>query len=97
MIYRPIFYWSNKPLGLAIHQVPQIMQAAKLIFKMATDKLRFAYKVDLWPATPAIITPRTSKSGVVVFRGPTSLIFYMLSRKELVSTVHFRHYSMAAN
>jgi hypothetical protein len=52
MMYRPNFYGSNNLLGIVIHQVPQIMQAALSIFKMAANKCNFssyvfAYMVDL--------------------------------------------------
>ena len=40
---------------------------------------------------------RPTPINIITFRRPTSLIFYMLSRNELGCTVHFPHFTMAAN
>ena len=46
----------------------------------------------MWP----LPHPRTPKSGIIYFRGHSSLIICMLPRKKLGCAMHFRRFSMAS-
>jgi len=59
------------------------------------NKLIIMYKgISPWARRVYRAPPtRTFKSGIILFRGPPWLIFYMLPRKKLGCTIHFRRFS----